>query len=221
MSAKDQIQGELDHFMHGLERRNPGETEFHQAVREVAETLMPFIMDHAKYKENYILERMTEPDRIIIFRVSWEDDNGRIHANRAWLFIELLDPYFHRGGTRMDKAPRGDLVRQGLDQVDVALSEDVLDDVYDHIVVEHPRDLILDRLFGRRHLDIHREARALGDALLMGIDTDLGIEHEVVHEDAVVRRIDAGAAARHTAGSRHSLFRHRHEELRRDCSRSA
>lgn len=100
MSAKDQIQGELDHFMHGLERRNPGETEFHQAVREVAETLMPFIMDHAKYKENYILERMTEPDRIIIFRVSWEDDNGRIHANRAWRvqFNNSIGPY--KGGLR-------------------------------------------------------------------------------------------------------------------------
>ncbi len=100
MSATEQVQSELDHFMHGLEKRNPGEQEFHQAVREVAETLMPFILDNPKYKENQILERMTEPDRIIIFRVSWEDDEGNIRANRAWRvqFNNSIGPY--KGGLR-------------------------------------------------------------------------------------------------------------------------
>ena len=100
MTAADQVKTELEHFMHGLEKRNEGETEFHQAVREVAETLMPFIMDHSKYKENQILERMTEPDRIIIFRVSWEDDQGNIRANRAWRvqFNNSIGPY--KGGLR-------------------------------------------------------------------------------------------------------------------------
>jgi glutamate dehydrogenase (NADP+) len=86
--------------MAGLEKRNPGETEFHQAVFEVAETIIPFLQDHQKYRDAYILERMTEPDRIIIFRVTWQDDEGRIHANRAWRvqFNNSIGPY--KGGLR-------------------------------------------------------------------------------------------------------------------------
>ncbi len=64
--AKKQVQD----FMQGLVKRNPGELEFHQAVEEVAETLMPFIMENDMYRNAQILERMTEPDRVIIFRVS-------------------------------------------------------------------------------------------------------------------------------------------------------
>ena len=51
---------ELNCFMHGLIKRNPGELEFHQAVREVAESLFPFLLEHRKYRDAYILERMTE-----------------------------------------------------------------------------------------------------------------------------------------------------------------
>ena len=75
---------ELERFMAGLHRRNPGEPEFHQAVQEVAETLIPFIGRHPEYREARILERMTEPDRVIIFRVTWEDDQGNVRVNRAW-----------------------------------------------------------------------------------------------------------------------------------------
>lgn len=91
---------ELEAFMHGLERRNPGEPEFQQAVREVAETLVPFTLDHPKYREAQILERMTEPDRAIIFRVTWQDDSGQIRANRAWRvqFNNSIGPY--KGGLR-------------------------------------------------------------------------------------------------------------------------
>jgi glutamate dehydrogenase (NADP+) len=94
------IQMELDSFMTGLIRRNPGEKEFHQAVLEVAESLVPFIQDHQKYREAQILERMTEPDRIIIFRVTWEDDRGKIRANRAFRvqFNNSIGPY--KGGMR-------------------------------------------------------------------------------------------------------------------------
>ena len=60
---------DLDIFMRGLVRRNPGEREFHQAVREVVGSLLPYLRDHPKYADGAILERMTEPDRIIIFRV--------------------------------------------------------------------------------------------------------------------------------------------------------
>jgi glutamate dehydrogenase (NADP+) len=92
--------GEVKKFMRGLIHRNPGEPEFHQAVQEVTESLMPFVLDHRKYREAQILERMTEPDRIVIFRVTWEDDQGRFRANRAWRvqFNNAIGPY--KGGMR-------------------------------------------------------------------------------------------------------------------------
>ena len=91
---------ETESFMQGLENRNPGEIEFHQAVREFVDTVMPYTLDHNKYHEAQILERMTEPDRIIIFRVTWEDDEGNIRANRAWRvqFNNAIGPY--KGGLR-------------------------------------------------------------------------------------------------------------------------
>ncbi|MEQ8667860.1 MAG: NADP-specific glutamate dehydrogenase [Pirellulales bacterium] len=91
---------ELEGFMDGLIKRNPGEPEFHQAVREVASSLFPFLLENQKYRDGYILERMTEPDRVIIFRVTWEDDKGNIHANRAFRvqFNNSIGPY--KGGLR-------------------------------------------------------------------------------------------------------------------------
>ncbi len=91
---------ELDHFMAGLRKRNPGEPEFHQAVHEVAEVLVPFTLEHTEYRDAQILERMTEPDRVVIFRVTWEDDAGNIRANRAWRvqFNNAIGPY--KGGLR-------------------------------------------------------------------------------------------------------------------------
>jgi glutamate dehydrogenase (NADP+) len=96
----DQTKQALDGFMQGLMKRNPGEPEFHQAVREVSESLMPFILDHPVYQEAHILDRMTEPDRVIIFRVCWEDDAGNIRTNRAWRvqFNNSIGPY--KGGMR-------------------------------------------------------------------------------------------------------------------------
>lgn len=91
---------ETEAFMHGLERRNPGESEYHQAVREFVETVMPFVLENPRYRDAQILERMTEPDRIVIFRVTWEDDAGNIRANRAWRvqFNNSIGPY--KGGLR-------------------------------------------------------------------------------------------------------------------------
>ena len=91
---------EIDSFMQGLIKRNFGETEFHQAVREVVETLMPFVLEHTIYRDARILERMTEPDRVVIFRVSWEDDEGNVRVNRAWRvqFNNSIGPY--KGGMR-------------------------------------------------------------------------------------------------------------------------
>lgn len=90
----------VENFMKGLVRRNPGEPEFHQAVREVAESVMPFVLEHSKYRDEQVLERLTEPDRIVIFRVTWEDDHGNIRANRAWRvqFSNAIGAY--KGGLR-------------------------------------------------------------------------------------------------------------------------
>ena len=67
---------DLEGFMDGVIKRNPGEIEFHQAVREVAADVIPYIQDNPKYMDAQILERMAEPDRLVSFRVCWADDNG-------------------------------------------------------------------------------------------------------------------------------------------------
>jgi glutamate dehydrogenase (NADP+) len=94
---------DLNCFMSGLIRRNPAEPNFHQAVREVVESVMPLILDTQAYRDAGILERMTEPDRIIIFRVTWVDDEGNVRANRAWRvqFNNSIGPY--KGGLRFHK----------------------------------------------------------------------------------------------------------------------
>jgi glutamate dehydrogenase (NADP+) len=90
----------LEHFMEGLIKRNPGETEFHQAVYEVAESVIPFIIENPRYRQAGIIERMTEPDRTVIFRVVWEDDEGNIRVNRGYRvqFNNSIGPY--KGGLR-------------------------------------------------------------------------------------------------------------------------
>ncbi|SMF68437.1 NADP-specific glutamate dehydrogenase [Pseudobacteriovorax antillogorgiicola] len=90
----------IERFMSGLEKRNPGESEFHQAVEEVARDVMPFVADHEAYQQEGILERMTEPDRIVIFRVCWVDDKGHVRANRGYRvqFNQAIGPY--KGGLR-------------------------------------------------------------------------------------------------------------------------
>jgi len=90
----------LDRFIEGVRKRNPGEPEFHQAVYEVAANIIPYIADKPIYQEMQILERMAEPDRTIIFRVCWEDDKGNIRVNRGYRiqFNNSIGPY--KGGIR-------------------------------------------------------------------------------------------------------------------------
>jgi glutamate dehydrogenase (NADP+) len=94
------FKSEIEKFMEGLSGRNPGENEFHQAVREVVESLMPFVLEQRKYYDARILERITEPDRTVIFRVDWQDDHGNVRSNRAWRvqFNNAIGPY--KGGLR-------------------------------------------------------------------------------------------------------------------------
>ncbi len=90
----------LKDFMERVAKRNPGEREFHQAVSEVAESIMPFLEKNPKYLKAKILERITEPERVIMFRVPWMDDKGGIHINRGYR-IEMnsaIGPY--KGGLR-------------------------------------------------------------------------------------------------------------------------
>jgi len=90
----------INDFMARVIARNPGESEFHQAVKEVAESLLPFIEENPKYKYAKILDRITEPERVIIFRVPWVDDNGEIQINRGFRIQmnSAIGPY--KGGLR-------------------------------------------------------------------------------------------------------------------------
>jgi glutamate dehydrogenase (NADP+) len=90
----------LDKFMEGVIARNPGEPEFHQAVHEVAMDIIPYIADKPVYKDLRILERMTEPDRVLSFRVVWEDDVGELRVNRGFRVQQnnAIGPY--KGGIR-------------------------------------------------------------------------------------------------------------------------
>lgn len=90
----------LESFMEEVMHRNQGEYEFHQAVREVAESVLGYVERHPRYQKAKILERMTEPDRIIVFRVCWEDDQSEIHINRGYRvqMNNSIGPY--KGGLR-------------------------------------------------------------------------------------------------------------------------
>ncbi len=90
----------LSDFMDWVVARNPAEEVFHQAVHEVAETVIPYINDNPVYEKIKVLERMAEPDRTISFRVSWADDNGDVQVNRGYRvqFNNSIGPY--KGGIR-------------------------------------------------------------------------------------------------------------------------
>ena len=97
----DILNVKVNEFMAKVIAKNPGESEFHQAVKEVVESLMPFIDANPKYKEAKILERMAEPERVIMFRVAWVDDNGEIQINRGYRIqmSSAIGPY--KGGLRL------------------------------------------------------------------------------------------------------------------------
>jgi glutamate dehydrogenase (NADP+) len=90
----------VEEFMGWLKQRNPGETEFHQAVYEVGINVLPFLLENPEYMEAEIFGRLTEPDRIITFRVAWQDDEGKVRVNRGYRVQHnnAIGPY--KGGLR-------------------------------------------------------------------------------------------------------------------------
>ena len=90
----------VDGFMADLTAKNPGEKEFHQAVKEVLESVAPYMMEHPYLIDQKILERIVEPERIIIFRVPWLDDEGEVQINRGYRvqMNSAIGPY--KGGIR-------------------------------------------------------------------------------------------------------------------------
>jgi len=95
-----QHQAEIDAFMDGVRAKQAHESEFLQAVEEVAEAVIPFIADKPQYKSAKILERMVEPERTIMFRVPWLDDKGEVQINKGFRveFNSAIGPY--KGGLR-------------------------------------------------------------------------------------------------------------------------
>ncbi len=94
------MESKLESIFQSVVARNPGEAEFHQAVREVFESLVPVVKRHPEYLESKMLERICEPERQIIFRVPWQDDKGEVQVNRGFRveFNSALGPY--KGGLR-------------------------------------------------------------------------------------------------------------------------
>ncbi|MBO5419157.1 MAG: NADP-specific glutamate dehydrogenase [Bacteroidales bacterium] len=93
-------QNYVDRFMADLTAKNPGEKEFHQAVKEVLESVAPYIVEHPYLMDLKIMERIAEPERIIIFRVPWLDDEGEVQVNRGYRVqcSSAIGPY--KGGIR-------------------------------------------------------------------------------------------------------------------------
>lgn len=94
------MKSKIEEFIKLVEHNNNGEIEFLQAVKEVAETVIPFIEENPQYQNSMLLERMVEPERIITFRVTWLDDDGKIQVNRGYRvqFNSAIGPY--KGGLR-------------------------------------------------------------------------------------------------------------------------
>jgi len=98
MAVSDHV--DFARFIEGVKRRNPGQLEYVQAVQEVAEDIFDFIQDKEEYHEYQILRRIAEPDRVVSFRVCWQDDKGNVRVQRGWRVqnSNAIGPY--KGGIR-------------------------------------------------------------------------------------------------------------------------
>ncbi|RAV22366.1 NADP-specific glutamate dehydrogenase [Paenibacillus contaminans] len=107
VSAKTYVQNVYETVV----KRNPQEVEFHQAVKEILDSLVPVIERHPKYMKAGILERIVEPERLITFRVPWVDDNGNVQVNRGFRvqFNSTIGPY--KGGLRFHPSVNASIIK--------------------------------------------------------------------------------------------------------------
>ena len=108
----------VERVLDDLKKRNPGEKEFHQAATEILLTLEPVINAHPEYEKAALLERFTEPERTILFRVPWVDDNGKVHVNKGYRvqFNSAIGPY--KGGLRFHPTVNLSVIKfLGLEQI--------------------------------------------------------------------------------------------------------
>ena len=108
----------VERVLDDLKKRNPGEKEFHQAATEILLTLEPVINAHPEYEKWALLERFTEPERTVLFRVPWVDDNGNVHVNKGYRvqFNSAIGPY--KGGLRFHPSVNLSVIKfLGLEQI--------------------------------------------------------------------------------------------------------
>jgi glutamate dehydrogenase (NADP+) len=108
----------VNQVFEAVKRRNPNEFEFHQAVKEIFDSLIPIFAKYPKYIEHNILERMAEPERLITFRVPWVDDQGKVQVNRGFRvqFNSAIGPY--KGGLRFHPSVNASIIKfLGFEQI--------------------------------------------------------------------------------------------------------
>ncbi|WP_018923645.1 NADP-specific glutamate dehydrogenase [Salsuginibacillus kocurii] len=108
----------IDEVFETVMRRNPHEQEFHQAVKEIFDSLVPFLAKHPVYRKNNVLERMIEPERMLTFSVPWMDDEGNVKVNRGYRvqFNSALGPY--KGGLRFHPSVSASIIKfLGFEQI--------------------------------------------------------------------------------------------------------
>ncbi len=108
----------VEHVLENLKKCNPNEPEFHQAATEILTSLAPIVEKHPEYEEAALLERFVEPERVIMFRVPWVDDNGKVHVNKGYRvqFNSAIGPY--KGGLRFHPSVNLSIIKfLGLEQI--------------------------------------------------------------------------------------------------------
>ena len=108
----------VERVLDNLKKQNPNENEFHQAATEILTTLAPVVEKHPEYEKAGLLERFVEPERVIMFRVPWVDDNGSVHVNKGYRvqFNSAIGPY--KGGLRFHPSVNLSIIKfLGLEQI--------------------------------------------------------------------------------------------------------
>ena len=108
----------VEQVLEDLKKRNPNEPEFHQAATEILTTLAPVVEAHPEYEKAGLLERFVEPERVVMFRVPWVDDNGKTHVNKGYRvqFNSAIGPY--KGGLRFHPSVNLSIIKfLGLEQI--------------------------------------------------------------------------------------------------------